>query len=158
MKAMPTDFRPYYANILVIGANQRKTGKSDLIEAIIGHFNRQKPVALKIAAYDDENVLNNHHLGTSNYLAVKETEASDHKDSKRFLKAGAADSYFIAGMEERLKNNLPELLAKYTDRPVIIESNWFPTQFSPGYLLLLEDKQALKPKQTSQNSKKLLIR
>lgn len=154
-RKMTTSGRSYQPHVLAVGANHRKTGKSRLIEDIIHHFRSQEPVAMKIAAYNDESILNLHHPGSGKYLAIKETEAADRKDSKRFLEAGAAESFFIAGLENELEKQLPDLLNKYSNRPLIIESNWFSTRFKPGFLLLIEDKDVRKPKQGFEDLKKL---
>ncbi|MCF8330902.1 MAG: hypothetical protein K9H84_00460 [Bacteroidales bacterium] len=139
-----------FPNVLVIGANHRKAGKSKLIESIVRHFRHDGIVAVKIAAYDKLEDFKQHYPGYGEMILIDEKEGADRKDSKRFLKAGASKSFFIAGMERPLMNRIPELLDEYKSRPVVVESNWFALKYEPGYLLLLEDKNVKRYKHSFQ--------
>ncbi len=139
---MPHQNKSYYPNVLCIGANHRKVGKTSLVQNIVRHFRQDKIIAVKIAAYDDAGDLRRDHGTAELIVKSNETEQSDIKDSGRFKKAGADKSFFIAGMEADVRKKVSELLEKYNGRPFVIESNWFALHFTPGYILLLEDKNA----------------
>ena len=129
-----------YPNILVVGANHRKTGKTTLVEQIIQHFRQDQIIAIKIAAYTDLKDFQARHPENEDLLILEETEANTKADSKRYLNAGAAQSFYIAGIEEKLVKNLPQILNNFKNKPVIIESNWFALHYNPGYILLLKEK------------------
>ncbi|MGM0647493.1 MAG: hypothetical protein ACQESZ_03800 [Bacteroidota bacterium] len=135
-----------FPNVLVIGSNHRKAGKTTLMTMIIHHFQHQQPVAIKVAAYHDRDHFQQQYPGHGEFLLIDEHKAADQKDSRRYLKAGANRSFFIAGMQDQLLKKLPEILNTFSDKPILIESNWFALTFKPGYLLLLEDKSVNKYK------------
>lgn len=143
-----------FPNILVVGANHRKAGKSKLIESIIRHFRYEDIIAIKIAAYDKLADFEKHYPEHGEMIVIDEKEKADRKDSKRFLKAGASKSLFIAGMEKALLQKIPEILTAFRSRPVIVESNWFALKYEPGYVLMLEDKSAKTYKQSFHDLKK----
>ena len=137
-----------YPNILVVGANQRKTGKTSLVEQIIQHFRQEQIIAIKIAAYTDIGDFQLNYPDKENLLVHEENEASTKKDSKRYLNAGAAKSFFLTGMEEELLEYIPGFLNKLVNYPLIIESNWFALQYNPGFILLLNEKSIDQPKES----------
>ncbi len=138
---MPQQNKAYYPNVLCIGANHRKVGKTSLLENIIRHFRQDKIIAVKIAAYDDADELIRDH-DTAELTVKEEAENSGANDSGRYLQAGAEKSFFLAGMEDDVRKKIPEILQRYKNKPFVIESNWFSLHFTPGYILLLEDKNA----------------
>ena len=135
-----------YPNILVIGANQRKTGKTTLAEQVIQHFRQDQIIAIKIAAYTDITDFQKHYPGQEDILIHREQESNTTADSKRYLNAGAAQSFFLAGIRTRLLEYLPQFLNNYKNTPLIVESNWFAIHHNPGYILLLKDKTAQESK------------
>lgn len=132
--------KPTYPNILVVGANHRKTGKTTLAEQIIQHFRQDQIIAIKIAAYNDITDFQARHPDNEDLLIHREQEANTKADSKRYLYAGASQSFYLAGTKEKLLKYLPQMLNNYKNAPVVIESNWFALHFNPGYILLLTDK------------------
>lgn len=142
-----------YPNVLMIGANQRKVGKTSLIETILHHFRQDNVIAIKIAAYDNKDALHRHHPEADELLFIEEKEGAETKDSRRYLKAGAGRSFFVAGLEDKVKQQIETLLNTFANKAVLVESNWFALNYKPGYILLLNDKTVQKSKKSFEQLK-----
>jgi hypothetical protein len=94
------------SNILMVGGNARKSGKTSLICRLLEQFGRQYPIiAVKVAIYADKDIFLEHFPLARNkgYLEIKEEDRNNKKDSGKYLAAGALESWFLAAT---LKNIL----------------------------------------------------
>lgn len=142
-----------YPQLLLIGGNARKSGKTSFICSILNKFNQHPILAMKVALYTDKHDLQSHYQLSDNefYYEVRDEKGSDENDSSRYVAAGAMEGWFVAAMDEeksinRLKKRIDLLIE--SGRLLIIESNRMRKYFEPSLFLMLnkaskEDKAGL---------------
>ena len=128
-------------NILMIGGNARKSGKTTLICRLLEAFgNQYKIAAIKVALYDDAGDFGEHHPQAlpAGYQEVRETDPTVVKDSGKYLASGASESWFFAALpqsEKRVTDQIREI-SKRADL-VILESNTLRKKIKPGRFVLV---------------------
>lgn len=102
-----------YGNLIIIGGIGRNIGKTTLAEKLIARFSEEVPVtAMKIANIKPgDELFHGHNVDgfQDKIRIVKETRTDDHKDSMRFLTAGAAASWYIQTEDIYLPETFPEI-------------------------------------------------
>jgi molybdopterin-guanine dinucleotide biosynthesis protein len=97
---------------IVVAGMGRKTGKTTLVEGLIAAAPERRWVAVKISHHAPAN-------GAA-YDIVEETDPEGHGDTRRYLRAGSARSYWVRG---DLLAALPELKSLLAQAPDwIVES------------------------------------
>ncbi|MFP3859702.1 MAG: hypothetical protein ACLFUW_02670 [Bacteroidales bacterium] len=131
-----------YPQILLIGGNARKSGKTSFICNILNKFSQQPIVAMKVALYTDEKDLQSHYQLADNehYYEVRNKKGSDENDSSRYVAAGAMEGWFVAAMDneqsvKKLKKRMDFLLE--SGRLLIVESNRVRKYLEPSLFLML---------------------
>jgi len=131
---------PYFPNVLLIGSNTRKTGKTTLACRLIEFHKRNDSVAaIKLALYDKERDFYMHYPeaeGTG--INIIEEEHPGEKDSQQFLTSGAIKSWFIATLNRCVKQVI-DIVDKMTREGyfIIIESTHLRHYIVPGVFLFL---------------------
>lgn len=131
--------------MIVVGGTGRNTGKTTLSEKLIGKFTEKLPVtAVKMANIKPGNENFHGHdvtVFTDKIRIEKETQKSGGKDSMRFLKAGAAESWFIQTEDAFL----PETFQRIYDvlkqaKWIVCESNSLRNFILPALFIMVEGK------------------
>lgn len=131
---------PSFPNILLVGSNTRKTGKSTIICRLLERYAKEHSIsAIKLAIYDDIKDLKSHYPESSEkgVYIVEEQEPGD-KDSKKFLASGAKQSWFIAVMQSEIGQviNLIKSI-KSEGELLIIESTSLRNYLEPGVFIFV---------------------
>ena len=131
---------PYFPNVLLIGSNTRKTGKTTLACRLIEIHQRNNFVAaIKLALYETEPDFYRHYPeaeGTGFYRIQEEHPGE--KDSQQFLAAGAFKSWFIATLEDNIAKVVDIIDdIKREGGLLIIESTHLRNYLVPGVFLFL---------------------
>jgi molybdopterin-guanine dinucleotide biosynthesis protein len=131
---------PSFPNVLLVGSNTRKTGKSTLICKLLERYGKEKPIsAIKLAIYDDINDLKAHYSDASEegVYIIEEQEAGE-KDSKKFLAKGARRSWFIAVMKAEIEQviNIINQIKNEGDF-LIVESTSLRNFIVPGLFIFV---------------------
>jgi molybdopterin-guanine dinucleotide biosynthesis protein len=135
--------------VLMIGGNARKSGKTTMICHILDAYGAQHRIgAIKVALYDDAADFSVHYpQGVSSGIwEVQETDPSVPKDSGRFLSAGATESWFMAALPEKEQQVIDQIgaIRRRMDL-VIVESNTLRKKIEPGlYVMVIEPGRKLK--------------
>ena len=96
-----------YNNVIGICGAGRNVGKTHFGEAVISHFsNQQAIIAIKISKFKHhaKDKIGFHKLVETNFYTVWQELSFTHKDSGRYLKAGAKASYYIECDDAHLLN------------------------------------------------------
>jgi len=130
--------------ILMIGGNARKSGKTTLICRILEAFgHRYRIAAVKAALYDDAGDFARHHpeAGPSGYQEIQEIDSSVSKDSGKYLACGAAESWFFAALPDSEEQVIRQI-ASISHRAdlLIVESNTLRKKITPGLFVMLHHK------------------
>ncbi len=136
-----------YSNVLLIGGNARKIGKTSFICNILQALGQEHPiVALKISLYTDISDLQAHYElePGEEYYEIRETKSSGKKDSSRYVDAGAMEGWFIAAMEN--ENSVKKILEQVdflteTGRMIVMESNRIRKSIEPGLFIMVNQKE-----------------
>ena len=133
----------FLTNWIIIGGTDRNTGKTTLAEKLIEKFGSQIPVtAVKIANIKPGNERFHGHDVQSfrdKILIKKETRRGGKKDSMRFLKAGAFESWFIQTEDVFLPETFPEIQAVLKEAQwVVCESNSLRNFVKPGLFIMVK--------------------
>jgi hypothetical protein len=135
----------FLTNWIIIGGTDRNTGKTTLAEKLIEKFGSKVPVtAVKIANIKPGNERFHGHDVKSfrdKILIKKETRSNGSKDSMRFLKAGAFESWFIQTEDAFLPETFPEIQTVLKDAQwVVCESNSLRNFVKPGLFIMVKGK------------------
>jgi molybdopterin-guanine dinucleotide biosynthesis protein len=140
---------PSFPNVLLIGSNTRKTGKSTLICRLLERYGKEQSIAaIKLAIYDDINDLKAHYSSASDkgVYIIEEHKPGD-KDSRKFLASGAHRSWFIAIMQSEIEQVVDLLNSiKNEGHLVIIESTSLRNYIIPGLFVFLYKESSNKKK------------
>ena len=130
--------------VLMIGGNARKSGKTTLICRILEAFGRhQRIAAVKAALYDDAVDFARHHpeANPSGYQEIQEVDPSVSKDSGKYLASGAAESWFFAALPDSQEQVVRQIASIHQRNDlVIVESNTLRKKFTPGLFVMLHHK------------------
>ena len=138
--------------LVVIGGHSRSVGKTSLMAGVIGASRERSWTALKITQYG-HGVCSDHGVECDcavedpdcPYAVTQETDPASGTDTSRFLKAGAAEVYWVRTRVGQLDAALPELHRLLDEREcVIMESNsvlrfWNPDVYLPVLRFGIED-------------------
>ena len=131
-----------HQGMILIGGTGRNIGKTTLAESLIRKLSRFVPVtAIKMANIHPRNFSAHGHDVRSfrHKISIrKETDSQGNKDSMRFLKAGAVDSWFIETKDEFLSETFPEIekILKKT-RWSVCESNSLRNFIRPALFIMV---------------------
>ncbi len=133
----------FLTNWIIVGGTGRNTGKTSLVEKLIEKFGSQVPVtAVKIANIKPGGKRFHGHDVESfqdRILIKKETRSNGSKDSMRFLKAGAFESWFIQTEDVFLPETFPEIQTVLKEAQwVICESNSLRKFVKPGLFIMVK--------------------
>lgn len=131
---------PNFPNVLMIGSDARKAGKTTLITKIIEKFSSAYPVfAVKVALYDDISVFHEHYPeASSKEIFEISEEAPGDKDSGKYFQAGAKKSMFIAAMDSQIPNILNKFVQLLMEGGLmIVESTTLRKYMVPGIFLMV---------------------
>ncbi len=140
-----------YDNLIIIGGTGRNIGKTTLAEKLIARFSGEVPVtALKIANIKPgDETFHGHDIRTfqDKIRIEKETRTDGHKDSMRFLKAGAAASWYIQTEDAYLPETFPEIEKILRKSPwIICESNSLRNFVRPAVFVMIRGKETFSAK------------
>jgi molybdopterin-guanine dinucleotide biosynthesis protein len=130
--------------VLMIGGNARKSGKTTLICRILEAFSpNQRIAAVKAALYDDPGDFALHHpeAESAGYWEIQEVDPSVPKDSGKYFDSGAAESWFFAALpdsEHRVVSRIASI--SHRNDLVIVESNTLRKKINPGLFVMLHHK------------------
>lgn len=136
-------------NALIIGGTGRNVGKTTFCCQIISKFSLEyKITAIKISKHfhSVENQKLSLLASTENYFIYEELDLDAVKDSSRFLKAGADNSFFIMANEDHLIsaiNKFNNIIDLHSDL-LVIESSAARHLIQPGASVLVTDDLTLK--------------
>ncbi len=114
-----------YPNILIVSGSGRNTGKTGLICKIIEEFSSVEPIiSVKITPHVHKSTAGLLPVSQEeSFLLAKETDTSGHKDTSKFLNAGATESYIIQCNDIRVLYAFNQLLKCHPkDQVFIVES------------------------------------
>ena len=137
-------------NLLVIGGTGRNIGKTTLTTMIIERFSKElKLIALKTSMLmPDEAYFHGHHklIGADEFELLEEKEIKGNKDSQRYLKAGASQSWFLSAGENAVDSGMDVFWQKIGfAKPVIAESNVLNDFYIPGLFIMVKGNRQIKP-------------
>ena len=137
--------REFYPNILLISGSGRNTGKTILACNIIRKWKEDEHIiAIKISAHhhDAATPLNLLHAGKG--FTVWEENTKTHKDSGRFLDAGAAKVYYIEASDDKFLDAFRFVFNLHGKGSLIIcESGALVKFIEPGVMLFIQRKDEL---------------
>jgi len=131
--------------LLVIGGNSRKIGKSSVVEGIIRTFPEARWTALKITKQRHGSEQN------TPFHLQEESDPRQNTDSGRYLRAGAARSFWLTVARESLASAVPEILRLVeASGNTIIESTSVMDHLSPDLFLMVIDDSIVEWKDSAQ--------
>ncbi len=133
----------FLTNWIIVGGTGRNTGKTTLAEKLIEKFGSQVPVtAVKIANIKPGSERFHEHDVKSfrdKILIKKETRSNGSKDSMRFLRAGAFESWFIQTEDAFLPETFPEIQTILKEAQwIVCESNNLRNFVKPGLFIMVK--------------------
>lgn len=130
-------------NILMVGGNARKSGKTTYIRQVLTAYgNQHRIAAIKAALYDDAEDFGRHYPQAlpTGFHEIKEDEPSEKKDSGRYLASGATESWFFAALLQNLEQVLERISAISRDAElVVLESNALRKNIQPGVFVMINN-------------------
>jgi len=131
-----------YKNVISICGSRRNVGKTFLGESIISHFSlNYNVVSVKISKFkhkikDKENLKE---LYKTPYYTIWQELFFTHKDSGRYLKAGAKYSYYIECDDNHLLNAFLFIYSRYnTSTLIVCESASITKYINPAISIFVE--------------------
>lgn len=131
--------------LFIVGGTGRFVGKTTFAEMLIHHFAKNNSiVALKISNIKpgDDAVHGWHGDKLKEPFIIEEEKTQgDHKDTQRFLTAGAVRSFFMRSFEE----SLPEAMKAFfttidKNTLIVVESNTLRHHFQPSAFIMVTDE------------------
>lgn len=142
-----TSIRPreFYPNILLISGSRRNTGKTILACNIIQKWKEQEYIiAIKISAHNHDSATPLNLLHTEEGFTIWEEKTKTHKDSGRFLEAGAAKVFYIEASDDKFLDAFRFVLNLQGKGSLIIcESGGLVKFIQPGVMLFIQHKDEL---------------
>ncbi len=127
-------------DLLLIAGSGRNIGKTTFICRVIAHQPFRKFGVIKISPHFHEPTPGLVPvLETSEFRIYEETNCHSDKDTSRYLKAGAAKSYYIQTDDAHLKDafNLTSVLFD-PDLPFLVESNRLRQILIPEFFIFIQ--------------------
>ncbi len=143
-----------FENMIIVGGTGRNIGKTTLAEKLIKKFAANFPVtAVKVANIKrgNENFHGHDVTGFADKICIeKETRIDGGKDSMRFLKAGAAESWFIQTEDIFLPETSPKIYEVLKQAKwVVCESNSLRNYIKPALFIMVRRKESPEKKDIS---------
>jgi hypothetical protein len=139
-----------FPNMLMIGGNARKSGKTTFICRLLEACGAAYTIgAAKIALYDDEGDFARHHPDAlpQRYLAINEQKPGN-KDSGKYLAAGAQESWFLAALPEKEAEVMEHIRAiSLRNDLMVLESNILRKNIEPAFFVMINN-----PERTTKKS------
>lgn len=131
-----------YNNVIGICGAGRNVGKTHFGEAVISYFsNQQDVIAIKISKFKHhaKDKIGLHRLVESDFYTIWQELNFTHKDSGRYLKAGAKASYYIECDDAHLLNAFLFIYKIYGDSCLIVcESASITKYMKPAVSVFVE--------------------
>lgn len=140
-------------NILMVGSNARKSGKTTMICRLLKCYGRKFSIAaVKASLYEERSIFREHYpwVSQEGYLEIGENNPRNMKDSGKYLAAGAVESRFLAA----IKDNADRVVQRITGIAgkvdlMIVESNVLRESIKPAVFVMVnngkkEQKQSAK--------------
>ncbi len=132
-----------FENMIIVGGTGRNTGKTTLAEKLIKKFGEEfQLTAVKMANIKPGNERFHGHnvvAFTDKIRIEKETRKNGNKDSMRFLKAGAVESWFVQTEDVFLSETFGEIeKILYSSQWIICESNSLRKFISPALFIMVK--------------------
>ncbi len=145
----------FFSNWIIVGGTGRNTGKTTLVEKLIGKFAKINPVtAVKMANIKPGNENFHGHVitpFTGKISIEKETRNDGNKDSMRFLRAGAQASWFIQTEDDFLPETFPEIRNTLKKASwIVCESNSLRNYVKPALFIMVKGEEAVAKKNTAE--------
>lgn len=140
----------YLPNLLLVGGTGRNIGKTTFVERLVGKLNSELSlITLKTSMLlPGEEYLHGKHrfVKPGEFFLLKENTGEGNKDSNRYLKAGASQSWFLSVGE----NALPQAMEYFLDMVkepelIIAESNVIREIIIPGVFIMIKGDGVVKP-------------
>ena len=138
-------------NLLVVGGTGRNIGKTTFVEMLVARFHKETTglVALKTSMLlPGEEYLHGDHklIKPDEFELFEENDPKGIKDSQRYLKAGAAKSYFLSTGDQAANRAMDYFWKTVgSTTPVIAESNVLTNHIIPGLFIMVKGQQPAKP-------------
>jgi hypothetical protein len=128
--------------MILIGANARNTGKTNLACELIRKFSRDHSIiGLKVSRFKPgEERLHGDHPDEfpDKRIVIEETKTSGGKDTNRMLKAGARKVFYIVSREEEFEYVFPQFVKLVGEGDLIVcESRSLRRLVNPGVFILM---------------------
>jgi hypothetical protein len=132
--------RKLFPNFIIVSGAGQKVGKTHLATALIRLFSNVVPlVALKISPHVHDSLGNTILRFSSWGIRIFQDLAPHHKNSGKFLEAGAQESFFMETDDEHLEEAFDIFMKECnsTNHPVICESGALGGLIKPGILIFI---------------------
>lgn len=124
----------YRPDILIVAGAGRNVGKSTLICQLIEKFSGLHPIAIKVSPHFHQQPEEN-----QKYIIQQERDFYAHKDSSRFLRAGAHRVYFLQSLDDHLQDAFYALSDSLpAGVPLVVESGGLAKFVKPGMLIFVQ--------------------
>ncbi len=132
--------RKFLPNLLIVCGAGRNTGKSTLTNMLIRKYSKNNELAAcKITPHFHEQPDTKMRLWQSKDCRVYLENEITHKDSSKFLQAGANPVYYIECKDYKIEEAFEILLNHLGDGKLLIcESGFLANLYKPGVLVFLE--------------------
>lgn len=112
-------------NMLLIGSEQRKAGKTTLACELIKKFSKNHDIAaIKITTlskeYPNHTINSDGECWENGYYVVEENNKSDKTDTSKFLSAGAQQSFWLRVFDDNLLEGFTAVLNQIGEGSIII--------------------------------------
>lgn len=144
-----------WSNILLVAGSGQNAGKTTFICQLLEANKMLNPIAIKVSPHVHAptpglRVL----VEEENYQVFEETDSTSHKDSSRYLGAGASRSFHIKANDDQLQMAFIALLPYLqTDVPILIESAALHHVIDAGIFALVINKTGKQKPSTAINRK-----
>jgi len=132
--------RKLFPNFIIISGSGKKVGKTYLATALINEFSSRFPLtALKISPHVHDSLGNTCLRSASEGIRIFQDLGPHHKNSGKFLEAGALQSFFMETDDEHLAEafDLFTKVCNPLNYPVICESGALNNLVKPGVSIFI---------------------
>ena len=127
-------------SFIIISGSGKKVGKTYLATALIRYFSAKFPLlALKISPHSHDSLGNTTLRSASEGLRIFQDMGPHHKNSGKFLEAGALESFFMETDDRHLGEGFDIFMKECNpmNHPVICESGALGNLVRPGLLIFI---------------------
>jgi hypothetical protein len=129
-----------FPNFIIVSGAGQKVGKTHMATALIRKFSARFPLlALKISPHVHDSLGNTSLRSASGGIRIFQDLAPHHKNSGKFLEAGAQASFFMETGDEHLAGAFDIFMKECNpmNLPVICESGALSSLIKPGILIFI---------------------